>query len=701
MRHSSTTLPTHGFMLHPPPPALIWYLQGFRSEEIRAEGLHYPPPASRFGVGDSVPSRTAGPAFGAVGESCSLDGLHPKRHSPYFAHPDQEGYVGRCESRQPRRLALDEENICDDRAGTHRLGSNAGSLHVLPTSRVYDELTVADNGNIRLEDGVLTGKAQKPCGYMQDGGWAAETPGTRSQTADWRRPHRPPSLERENSPHLDRIDGRGWLRHLPRVAQEILSGEELNQGESSVAQGGNVASLSSLFAYAFADDKRHQGWLPESTRESSRGGGGGGYARSVCSGVVRAEWSSPQNPSSLPPLLPGGGATMKEKNPVGITVRRPPSPQFSFMTADCSLDAITSPATSPKHRTHENVQQREVQGASCLDGMGARICGASQHQDGSGIPLDDYAEIPASPAVDKAGSLSGDADLMADEEMRSPALSRKRKHPAAREAVGPRESHHSTSTGYNGASCTSEDGAMLGSRRRRGHRWNGWWGANVGDMSPFVCNLAAVGASGLEVNDVSFEKGDHMIRKHVKARVATARRYEPATAGDSARFATEASKRNMMRNETAAAVAGDGEMSHVEGDRRKGGGSGRAALAYDEDVLGGEGAAETGVGNFEPETVAGVLAKIRCDDHRGETLKLFGWFTTEHLQNPTRPCVCRSNCCVSPRWSYVCELAILSLPKPLARNAFDTVVMPLCSITTRCSCSRAPLRPVLCELLPL
>lgn len=469
----------------------------------------------------------------------------------------------------------------------------------------YDELTaVADNGGVRMEESVLTEKVQESCGYMEGGGWAAETPGARSHTADWLRPNRP-SLERENSARSANRRERGWLRRLPTVAQEILSGEELNQGEPSIADGGRTPTLSSLFAYAFPDDDRHQGWLPESARASCRSGGGSRPSRSGVGGI---DESSPNNPSSLPLLLPGGGAdaTMKEKHPVvGITVRRPPSPQFSFMGEDYPPDTSISPATSPKHQTSEGGQQREVQGASCVNGIDPWMDGASQQEDDSALSRRS-SEIHFE--VDPEIPTSGDAGRMADEEVRISALPRKRRHPAAREATAPRESHRSPSEGWDGSSSATE--ACFDSRRRRGDRRNGWRSEIVGYTSPSVHDQTAVGDSRLQVDDVSCGERGHMMRKRVEASGAT-----EAGAGDSARCEAEASKRGTGGNWTPAAVAGDCDMSHVEGDGRSGGDS-RAALVYDQDVLGGEGAAKAGVGDLEPQTVAGVLGKLRCDENR-------------------------------------------------------------------------------------
>eukprot|EP00752_Nemacystus_decipiens_P004406 g4025.t1 len=277
-------------------------IQEVEEEEVRAELLHQPS-ASLFGVCDSDPSRVADRSFGTRDEGCPLIGLQ-KNNSPYFAHLDQEDHFRRRESRLPRRLALDEEKIFEDQAVPHRHDADGGSLHV----SAYD-------------DGVLTEKAQESYGYMESGGWTAETPGGRCEAANRLRPYQP-SLERENGPQSSNGRERGWLRRLPTAAQEMLSCE-LNQGEPRIAGGRSTPTLSRLFAYVFRDDDRQMGRLPESTRESNRAGGSDGVARSTGSGVVGTDGSSPHNSPSLPLFLPrdGAGATMKERSPlVGIKI---------------------------------------------------------------------------------------------------------------------------------------------------------------------------------------------------------------------------------------------------------------------------------------------------------------------------------------------------------------------------------------------
>ena len=485
----------------------------------------------------------------------------------------------------------------------------------------YDELTVADDDIVRMEDSVLTEKAQESCGYMEGGGLAAETPDARSYTADRLRPH-PPSSERDNDPQSASGGERGWLRRLPTETQEILSGEELTRGKPSIADGESMRTLSSLFAYAFPDDDRHQGLLPESARGSSRSGGGGGGTRSRCSGVVGTDGSSPQNPSSLPPLLPGGGAdaTMEKKSPlVGITVRRPPSPQFSFMAENGPSDASISPPTFPMHRTPEVGKQREVQGTSCVMGIDGWTDGASQREEWSAqskrpsvLCFRDDPEIPAaSTPVDEAGPLSGDAGQMSGEEVRILALSRKRRHPEGREATSPRDSRRPPSPGCHRASSTSEDGTCFGSMRRRGERRNGWSGETVGYTSPSVRDqTAAAGASRLQVDAVSCGERGQMMPRHVEASGAS-----EARAGDSARCEAETSNRDTRGVETPATVAGGGEISSDKGDRRRDDSDARVALVYNQDVLGGEGATEASVGEMEPQTVAGILGKLRCDEN--------------------------------------------------------------------------------------
>eukprot|EP00752_Nemacystus_decipiens_P004408 g4026.t2 len=103
-----------------------------------------------------------------------------------------------------------------------------------------------------------------------------------------------------------------------------------------------------------------------------------------------------------------------------------------------------------------------------------------------------------------------------------------------------------------------------------------------------------------------------MMRKHVEASGAT-----EAGAEKSAWCEAETSKRDTEGVATPASVVGGGEMSHAEGDGRRGGGDSTAALEYDQDMLGGEGTAEVGVWNTEPQTVAGVLGKLSCNSSAG------------------------------------------------------------------------------------
>eukprot|EP00903_Cladosiphon_okamuranus_P019248 g17698.t1 len=329
-------------------------LQELQREGFRAEGLLCRPPASHVGACDSDPSRTAGLPFVARDAGCPLTGLHPNHFSPYFTQLDQQHRVSRRDSRQPRRLALDEGVICEDRAGPYQPDSEAVYLHML----ACDDPTVAGDDCVGREDGLLTEKVQESYGYIEGGGWATETLGARSHIADQLPPGRPPSLEDEHGPQL--AIGRDWLCRLPTVVQEIIPGEELNQGEFSVAGGSVTPNLSSLFAYAFPDADQYQGRLPELRKRSRCSSGGGTHSK--CSRVVGTDRNS-HMPSSLPPVLPedDAEASKKENNPLfGITVRRPSSPQFSFMTENRSPDASISPATSPKPRTSEDAQESEA-----------------------------------------------------------------------------------------------------------------------------------------------------------------------------------------------------------------------------------------------------------------------------------------------------------------------------------------------------
>eukprot|EP00903_Cladosiphon_okamuranus_P019249 g17698.t2 len=257
-------------------------LQELQREGFRAEGLLCRPPASHVGACDSDPSRTAGLPFVARDAGCPLTGLHPNHFSPYFTQLDQQHRVSRRDSRQPRRLALDEGVICEDRAGPYQPDSEAVYLHML----ACDDPTVAGDDCVGREDGLLTEKVQESYGYIEGGGWATETLGARSHIADQLPPGRPPSLEDEHGPQL--AIGRDWLCRLPTVVQEIIPGEELNQGEFSVAGGSVTPNLSSLFAYAFPDADQYQGRLPELRKRDDEmshvegdGRGDGGDRRAV------------------------------------------------------------------------------------------------------------------------------------------------------------------------------------------------------------------------------------------------------------------------------------------------------------------------------------------------------------------------------------------------------------------------------------
>lgn len=734
-----------------PPPALLLYLQEFQGEGIRAEGILYPSPASRFGARDSGPSSmtnlsfspisgdidgsTVSPHFSTRGTSRHPNDAHPIG-LPYFAHLDERGHVSSRESRHPRRLALGERTG-GGRGGSHAFDprvapkvNEAGTLHPSATRYGHGEWTATDDGDVRIKDGALTEQEQEPCGYVEGGGCAAEAPGVRSETTNLLPPQRPPPLEPVHGPQLAsrgtcakverggssgrrwQVSGSppsgGWLRYLPGVAQEMRLGEELDQGESDVVGGGNTLNLSRLFAYAFPDNDRHPGRLPEPTRESNSHqseilGGVGGGERSTCSprlkGAAGANLGSRHIPSSSPRVLPrdsAGDATTNKKTLVGVTVRRPPSPQFSFMTEECSLNANTPPATSPRQRAPLKAQQQEVQETSCVNRVDLRANDVQQQQAvpsrgpfGTTMHCDDDADIPPPLAsiVDETAPLrsversppSTDVGRMTSSSgtglpVRTPPRSRKRRRPVmltASRAVALRDSpslplaivctedtvqKRPLSAGDHDASSPDRENgvglgdAWLGWTCDRGRARNRWWGAQGGDTPASTGDETALGALRLfQVDDDVAEVGGHealwddanirrdrMVQKNVGGGAATAR-YKRAKAGDGTRSEspgtgrrdtdvpceTEASKRSAGGSPPTAAAAGGDEVCHAEGGGRRGVGDSNkkdrtravdAALAYDQDELGGDGLAQDSFGIFEPGTVADVLGKFMATE---------------------------------------------------------------------------------------
>ena len=144
--------------------------------------------------------------------------------------------------------------------------------------------------------------------------------------------------------------------NLPAVAEETHSSKRC-KGKMYTAEGGNARSLSRLFDYAFTDKGRRQGLSTttggsDSPRNNGghveggqfRGAGGGGSLRStlpvIVEDTVRAGQDARRPRSSPPPPLRDAlGAGNDKQALVGVTVRRPQSPQFGFMAENDRPDA--------------------------------------------------------------------------------------------------------------------------------------------------------------------------------------------------------------------------------------------------------------------------------------------------------------------------------------------------------------------------
>lgn len=710
------------------PPALLLYLQEFQDKEIQAEGVLYPSPAARFGArdrGQSPVSRlsfssissdiigsTVSSHFSTTGTSRHPNGPHPVG-LPYFAHLDQQGHDSPREKRQPRRPALGEHDGTD-RGGSHGFDSRvapkvaeAGLLHSSTTRYGHGELTATDDGDTEIKDGVVTEQRRAHCGTVDGGGCAAEAPGVRSEISNLHPLHWQPPLERVQSPQIakrgtyakverGRKSGRrwqGWLRHLPGVAQEMCSDGELGKGEADVVDEGNALSLSRLFAYAFPDNDQHTGLLLEPTREKDSHqretlSGVDDGVRSMCSlkvkDAARTVMSSRRTLSSSPRVPPSStiATTTNKKTLVGVTVRRPPSPQFYFM-AQGSLDARTPPGTSPR--------QRAPQETSCVDISDQRASDVQQQQTvpskgpfGTPLNYHDDAEIPTrlESIVDETARsgerspLSADVDLVVSSSgsgrpVRPLLRSRKRRHPVSQaESVAvalrnstslplavdclegtvhkrpPSAGDHRASYFDTKGNFASKDG-WLGQTCVRGRVRSGWWGAKGGSATSSGDEEALDVLRPFQMNGDVAEVGEHetswdnangrhpMIKRGAGGEAATAR-YKWARAVDSTRSEApgtgsedtdvacglDASMPSAGgRKSTLAAACGD-EVSHIEGDGSKGVGdrnkdrtrAAGAALAYDQDELGGDGLAQDGFVFSEPKTVADLVGQFMATE---------------------------------------------------------------------------------------
>lgn len=723
-----------------PSPALLPYLQEFQGEGIQAEGVLYPSPASRFGARDSgqspvtrfptssvsndIPGSTVSSHFSTRGTSQHPIGAH-RVGLPYFAHLDQQGYPR--ERRQPRQVSAGG-NSGGDRGGTDGFDfrvaakiSEAGPLHPSTKRYGHGEWTATDVDDVTIKDGAVTDERKEPCGSVEGGGCATEAPGVRSETINRLQLPRPPLFEPTHSPQMAKREtfvsverggssGRwwqgsgsqpsgGWLRYLPGVGQEMRSDEGLDPGESDVGGGENALSLSRLFAYAFPDNDRHLGRLLEPTREINSHQGEVlsevGGVRSTCSprlkGAAGANVVSRLVPSSSPRAPPRDSVvagTTNNKTLVGVTVRRPPSPQFLFM-AECSLDASISPATSRQQR-HPLIEQQQVaQKTSYVKVVDQRASDVQQRIMPSRGPFDetpinDYTALrsgghsPLSRASWIASSSGSGLPV------RAPPRSRKRRHPVsltASRAVAVRDSpslplaidcveatvqKRPSAGDHDGGSLDREGSVEFGDGRLgrtyvRGRARSGRWGAKGGDtavssgdeaaihaLRPFQMDDDAAGFGGHEASWDDANRLHDIVQNNV-GRVAATARYKGAGAVDSKRSEepgarsedtkvtcdSKASTRSAGGSMRTPSAAGGDQICHAEVDGKMGVGdrskkfricAAGAALAYDQDALGGDGLAQDSFVEFEPETVADVLGHMATEEcDRWEILDYILW----------------------------------------------------------------------------
>ncbi|CAB1105355.1 unnamed protein product [Ectocarpus sp. CCAP 1310/34] len=407
---------------------------GPSSSSWRMPGLSFIPGG---GIGDdNVPgsSVAVSPYFAASFE----DDGKSRYHEGYDddGHPTSSPYFARCHHydgrRSPpdkrlrgRQLALGEytggeeerrRRMWDPRPSA--LGAEAGAPYPPPSFAAvrYEGLGIEDNA-LRDQTRGSRGHADS-----SGGGWAAEGPPGGIGTSDFL----PPSSEEEpvfddppppnetsssaqenrgNGRHSSRNDGQrwqsggggpppppsiasstrgsrrgGWLRHLQGVTEMRPGEEDLVQGQQQLENdAADQGSLSRLFDYAFADSDGRLPTGPERTGALDEWGVRGG---------VR---------SSSPRLLPrgeggGGGTVAGRKAFVGVTVRRPPSPQFAFMNEERSSPGgagVPPPAPyspgrqqspPPEARQRETLPppSRETGGGG--GGGGARTCNPVNQQ---------------------------------------------------------------------------------------------------------------------------------------------------------------------------------------------------------------------------------------------------------------------------------------------------------------------------------
>ena len=592
------------------PPTCAHFLQEFHGDGVRGDGVLYPSPASRFGARDGGSSRMACSSLDTTGPGYHPNDSQPTYCSPYFAHLDQQDNESLREGRQPRRLALEEENG-EYKARGHGFDSESSTEYLSATSYGH-----GGTGGVIVEGDTLAGQQRGSCGYL--GGLEAQVSIVRSEATDPLPPQRQPPLRSVNGAQNANRRSRTELEEchdLPGVSQE-RSGEDINRGEPS---GVDAVRLSRLFAYAFPDTYRLSATSKKNTkgRSDSLGGGGCGMAsrhprRPKAQG---ANHGSRPDPSSSPRLLPRSGtvaATTNMKTLVGVSVRRPPSPQFSFMAEDYSPNADARSAVSSTQRAPVEAQEQEVQGASCVNKPFRAPCEGLANIHHAWAPV---VEKSGSPQRVKAPHLPEDEGLGCIETVGTPSRSRKRKRPVTRGDVAPRgwpspredavRHRPSSAGGRDDDSRGEEDGCWLGWTHGLVHAQGGDAPRCAGDeeavdeLRLFQVDEAAAAAGDCFTScRGQNRKIDSMAVKNIgESRGTEEAPYERATARDV-----------MQDFQKATAVANDGDFSQVEDNAKK-----DSALAYDLGMIVDHGLAEAGFGNVELETVAGVLGKFKVD----------------------------------------------------------------------------------------
>lgn len=374
-------------------------------------------------------------------------------HSPFFDKFDGQGRYGSGrESPKSRQLGREGMGAASSyRRGGARLCSSseppvAAASVWCPSASELKERAWGGKSDDEPESRARGQQMQDVHGYRGGvrGGWAANVSDVRSQStpppptaADFGAIDNPQNSRREayskqqhagrrlggsdgDSPDslvVSRNSQKGrWLGHLPAVAEETRSSKRCKDKIYTV-EGGNARSLSRLFDYAFTDKGkgRRQGLdISVGGSKSSRNDGGhldgGDGTRSPratlpteVEDAARAGQDArrPQTSSSPPPPSRGALATGKEKQTlVGVTVRRPQSPQFGFMAESDQSDGFMAENDQSDARqrcpswqqdslsTRRNDEER----SKCVD-AGQQAVRSSNHADktrryneGSAIP---------------------------------------------------------------------------------------------------------------------------------------------------------------------------------------------------------------------------------------------------------------------------------------------------------------------------